>query len=140
MLLANYILDSIFKKNKRKVNKTCSLSTMMKKQKITKQNLFLCCISCLLSIFAILYYYYYYYYTTIYLLYLEYLFYAAGKWAPKTRMKKHDPYFSTEKIISERKPPKSNPCRRGLRQSRSPTNNISLNLILHFARYQHKLF
>lgn len=87
---------------------------MMKKQKITKQKLFLCCISCLLSIFAILYYYYYYYYyTTIYLLYLEYLFYAAGKWAPKTRMKKYDPYFSTEKIISERKPPKSNPAAAG---------------------------
>ena len=78
----------------------------MKKQKITKQKLFLCCISCLLFylryiILLLLLH--------IYLLYLEYLFYAAGIWAPKTPWIKYDQYFSTEKIISEQIPTKSNP-------------------------------
>ena len=76
------------------------------KTKITIQKLFLCCISCLLFylryiILLLLLH--------IYLLYLEYLFYAAGKWAPKTPWIKYDQYFSTEKIISEQIPTKSNP-------------------------------
>lgn len=101
MLLANFYL----KIRKKTPHVLC---LWWKNKKITKQKLFLCCISRLLSIFAILYYYYYYYYYTTYTTIPIVSILCCWKMGTKNKTKNMINTFRLRKLVNE--PPKSNPA------------------------------